>query len=245
MYNYKLTIQYDGTKYNGWQKQGNTENTIQGKIEKVLSVMLQEDIEIHGAGRTDAGVHAKGQIANFKLKRKLEAKDILDYLNHYLPMDIAIINVEEVEERFHSRLNAKAKRYQYVINNSNISEVFLRKYVYQYEEALDVKNMRKASTYLIGRHDFRSFCTNKHMKKSTIREIYDIKITKEGTLIYIDFYGEGFLHNMIRIMVGTLIEVGTGRIEKEKITEILETLDRKNAGYTSPPNGLTLISVEY
>lgn len=245
MYNYKMTIQYDGKKYNGWQKQGNTDNTIQGKIEKILSAMLKEDIEIHGAGRTDAGVHAKEQIANFKTKQKLEVDFILDYINQYLPMDIAVTKVEEVEERFHSRLNAKAKRYQYIINNSNISDVFLRKYVYQYDEILDVACMKKASTYLVGSHDFKSFCANKHMKKSTAREVYDIKIVKEGTLIYIDFYGEGFLYNMIRIMVGTLIEVGTGKLRPEEINDILERLDRKYAGFTAPACGLTLFSVEY
>lgn len=243
--NYKITIQYDGTRYRGWQGQNSTEDTIQGKIEDVLSKMAGEDVALIGSGRTDAGVHALGQVANFHLSRTWDIVELRDYLNRYLPEDIAILRVENVDERFHSRYQAKNKTYLYRIHIGAIPEVFARKYVYDYQTPLDVWRMRKAAEYLIGTHDFRSFCGNKKMKKSTVRTIYDIRIEASEQEVCIYYTGDGFLQNMIRILTGTLIEIGDGRREPEDIRGILEAKDREAAGYTAPACGLALLEVNY
>lgn len=245
MKNYKLTIQYEGTKYNGWQKQGNTSNTIQEKLETVISSITGESVEIIGSGRTDGGVHAKGQICNFKLTKYFDKEKILEESNKYLPKDIRIILVEEADERFHARLNAKEKEYIYYIDNGKVSDLFKRKYVMRFKEKLDIEKMKTASEYLIGKHDFKSFCQNKKMKKSTIRTIYSINITKEDDIIRISYIGNGFLYNMIRILTGTLIEVGKGKISPEEIVDIIEKKDRGAAGFTAPPEGLFLQRVIY
>ncbi len=248
--NFKMVVQYDGTKYDGWQKQGQNgsakrENTIQGKLEFVLSKMTGEEIAVHGSGRTDAGVHAKEQVANFKTERKVTAQYVKDYLNEYLPEDIAVVSVEETDERFHARLNAKAKRYLYRINNSNVSNVFERKYVYQVLEPLNLEAMEEAVSYLMGKHDFKSFCSNKRMTKSSVRTLYEVDVEKIDNEIDFMFYGDGFLHNMVRIMVGTLIEIGLEKRRPEEIVSIFEAQDRSAAGFTAPGKGLTLIEVEY
>jgi len=187
MNNYKITIQYDGTRYKGWQGQNSTGLTIQGKIEAVLGQMAGHAVEVIGSGRTDAGVHAKGQVANFHIEEHFTEEKILSYLNHYLPDDIAVIAVEQVDERFHSRYAAKKKTYRYHIHMGEISDVFERKYEYQYEKTLDVERMKEAASYLIGTHDFTSFCGNKKMKKTAVRTIYEIT---ERT---IDRYGQYFI----------------------------------------------------
>lgn len=260
MKNIKLVIAYDGTRYNGWQKQGNTKNTIQEKLEEILSKLMGEKIEVIGSGRTDAGVHAIGQVANFKIKDKLlkqffkewenedieyGLKNVHKELNRYLPQDIRIISVSEENERFHARLNAIGKHYSYRIDNGEISEVFLRKYLLRIEEKLDLDKMRNAAQMLIGEHDFKSFCANKKMKKSTVRTIYKIEITKDKGIVKIDFYGNGFLYNMIRIMVGTLIEIGLSKRNPNDIKRILETGSRSEAGYLVSGNGLFLEEVYY
>ena len=245
MKNYKLEIQYDGTKYNGWQKQGNTKNTIQEKFENVLKEMVGKKIEIFASGRTDAGVHAKCQVANFKCETSLSEKEILNYLNHYLPKDIKVLSVEIKDDRFHSRLNVKQKTYKYVICNNDKCDVFQRKYQTEIKAPLDIEEMTKASRLLLGEHDFKAFCSNKNMKKSTVREIYSIEITKEQDIITIRFTANGFLYNMVRIMVGTLIEVGLGKIKSNDITNILNSKKRDEAGYTAPPQGLFLERVIY
>ena len=180
MNNYKITIQYDGTRYKGWQGQNSTGLTIQGKIEAVLGQMAGHAVEVIGSGRTDAGVHAKGQVANFHIEEHFTEGKILSYLNHYLPDDIAVIAIEQVDERFHSRYAAKKKTYRYHIHMGEISDVFERKYEYQYEKTLDVERMKEAASYLIGTHDFTSFCGNKKMKKTAVRTIYEINFTKKG-----------------------------------------------------------------
>lgn len=243
--NYKLIIQYDGSRYDGWQKQGNTDNTIQGKIEAVLSRMTGETIEIHGAGRTDAGVHAVGQVANFHIEKKFQVEEILEYTNQYLPDDIAVISVEKVQERFHARLNATGKVYQYTVRNSIVPNVFARKQEYQIVEDLDIEAMKKASQYFVGTHDFKSFCSNKRYKKSTERTIYDISITREGTQIQFTWHGNGFLYNMVRILTGTLLEVGMGKRRAEEMQKILAGKNRELAGMTAPAQGLCLVKVEY
>ena len=245
MINYKMILQYDGSRYSGWQVQGNTEQTIQGKLQSVLEKMTGEEIEIHGSGRTDAGVHAKSQVANFHIEEHFTEGKILSYLNHYLPDDIAVIAVEQVDERFHSRYAAKKKTYRYHIHMGEISDVFERKYEYQYEKTLDVERMKEAASYLIGTHDFTSFCGNKKMKKTAVRTIYEINFTKKGNDLWIDYRGNGFLQNMVRILTGTLIEVGDGRRAPEELPQILESKNRENAGYTAPACGLMLMEVHY
>lgn len=245
MQNYKIVIQYDGTRYRGWQGQNSTDQTIQGKIEYVLSEMAGEPIEITGSGRTDAGVHAIGQVANFHWKADGNCEQIRDYLNHYLPEDIAVSSVEKVDERFHSRYQAEAKTYLYRIHTDKIPNVFARKYVYDYQTPLDIARMKKAALLLTGTHDFKSFCGNKKMKKSTVRTIYEIRIEETEQEVQISYTGNGFLQNMVRILTGTLIEIGDGRRTPESVIEILAAENREAAGYTAPACGLTLVNVRY
>ena len=245
MRNIKLLIQYDGTRYSGWQSQEHTDQTIQGKLQAVLERMTGEAVDLQGSGRTDAGVHARGQVANFRTSFPGSCQEILQYVNQYLPEDIAVIQVEEVEARFHSRLNAVRKTYVYQIWNTSIPDVFARKYVYTIEEKLDTKAMRQAADLLCGTHDFRAFCSNKRMKKSTVRTLERIEIRQEGSKISLVFTGNGFLYNMVRILTGTLLEVGLHQRQPEEMPEILESLNRENAGFTAPAQGLYLDSVAY
>lgn len=245
MRNIKIKIAYDGTRYNGWQKQDNTDNTIQGKLEQLLSRMTGEEIEIHGSGRTDAGVHALGQVFHFHTESTMTTEDIMAYMSEYLPMDIGVLEVRNASERFHSRLNVKRKTYCYHIWNSPIPNVFERKYSYQIPERLDVDKMKKAAEYLIGTHDFKSFCANKRMKKSTVRMIESIDFIIEGDMLKIRYKGNGFLYNMVRILTGTLIEIGKGAREPEEMKQILESRSREAAGFTAPAHGLFMEGVEY
>ena len=243
--NYRLDIEYDGSRYEGWQRQNRTTNTIQGKIEEVLSKMCETPIEIDGAGRTDAGVHAKGQVANVHLETEKNCEEICDYLNHYLPEDIAVLSLEEAGERFHSRFQAKEKTYMYRLHTSKIPDVFERKYVYTYTEPLHLENMREAAAYMTGTMDFTSFCANKHMKKSAVRSVYAIDFQVTEKEIDIIYRGNGFLHNMVRIMTGTLLEVGMGKKKPEDIPMILAAKNREAAGFTAPAQGLVLLEVKY
>lgn len=243
--NIRLTVAYDGSRYDGWQKQGNTKKTIQGKLEAVLERMTGEETEVHGSGRTDAGVHAKAQEANFYTNITTAVEDIQIYLNTYLPEDIAVLKVTEEKERFHARLSATGKEYAYRIWNSPVPNVFERKYMYSLPEVLDIEAMREAAQALVGTHDFKSFCGNKRMKKSTVRKITDIKIERLGEEIRITYKGNGFLYHMVRILTGTLIEVGLGNREPMDIKDILEQKNREVAGYLVPPEGLCLERVLY
>ena len=225
--------------------QKSTDMTIQGKIQSVLSEMTGQEIEVIGSGRTDAGVHAYGQVANFHVPEHFVAEEIIEYLNHYLPMDIAVVSIEEVEERFHARFHAVSKTYVYRIHRSSIPNVFERKFMYTYTETLDISLMRQAAKLLMGTHDFMTFCGNKKMKKSTVRTVTNIIIEEIGDELRISYTGDGFLQNMIRIMTGTLIEIGNGTKMVSQIPEILESKERENAGYTVPPDGLILEKVRY
>lgn len=245
MENYKMIIQYEGTKYDGWQRQGNTSNTIQEKIEEVISKLLDEEIELSASGRTDAGVHALGQVANFKTEKDLDTDSMLIQINRYLPKDIRVLEMEKADLRFHSRLNAKRKIYVYRIDNTPYGSVFDRKYAMRFNEKLDVKAMTEAASYLVGEHDFKSFCTKKNMKKSTVRIIYSVDISQNNGIIEISYCGNGFLYNMVRILTGTLMEAGRGRIKPTDIPHIIEAKDRGRAGFTAQPEGLFLKSVEY
>lgn len=251
MYAYKCTVSYEGTRYNGWQKQGNTMNTIQGKIEEILSKMLEENIEISGSGRTDAGVHALAQIFHFHCQTDIlqtnTQSDFLNDLNRYLPKDIRITTIDTCSERFHARLNATHKTYQYRIDTSHYGNLFLRNTSHHISTPLNIDAMQAAAHQLVGTHDFKSFCSNKRIKKSTIRTIYDIQITKDENqqLLLLTFTGNGFLYNMVRILSGTLIEVGLGLRKPNEISHILEGCDRALAGHTAPAQGLFLVSVFY
>lgn len=245
MRNIRMLLQYEGTRYQGWQRQTSSENTIQGKLEKLLSRMCGEAIEISGSGRTDAGVHAHGQVANFHTSSEMSVEEMLAYCNRYLPEDIAVIEMSEAAPRFHSRLNACGKRYCYRIINSRIPDVFWRRYAQEVEEELDLEAMRLAAQRLLGEHDFKAFTSAKKGKKSTVRRIDEITIEKEGALLTLSFKGNGFLHHMIRILVGTLLEAGMGRRTPESITEVLEARNRELAGPLVPAKGLTLMEVYY
>lgn len=245
MYNYKITLEYEGTRYDGWQKQGNTGSTVQGKLEAVLKEMAGEYVEVHGSGRTDAGVHAQGQVANFHLQERKEPKEIQAYLNHYLPEDIAVLEAEEVPERFHSRLNAKRKLYVYQICTGQKRHVFTRRMQYGFGKKLDVEAMKQAAGYLMGTHDFKSFSAGKNKKKSTVRTLYTAAVHQDGDDVVLAFQGDGFLYHMVRILAGTLIEVGLGKRMPESMTDVLKACDRSAAGFTAPPEGLSLVKVFY
>lgn len=245
MQNYKLTLQYDGTRYNGWQRQGNTENTIQGKLNEIIGRYLGEEVDLAGSGRTDAGVHAYAQVANFKTFKCFDKEKFLREVNSFLPQDIRITGIESVDERFHARLSAVSKTYEYVIDNAPVADVFLRKYSCYIEEMLNIGAMREAATLLIGTHDYISFCGNKKFKKTSVRTVTDIVITESDGKIRIVFSGDGFLQNMVRIMAGTLIEVGLGKRDVSSMTAILEAKSREAAGMMAPPEGLFLKEVRY
>ena len=243
--NIKITLQYDGSRYDGWQKQGNTDKTIQGKLEQILEKMAGQTVEVHGSGRTDAGVHAWGQVANFHTESDMSTEEIMAYCNRYLPEDIAVVEVSEAAPRFHSRLNATGKRYRYRIINSQIPDVFWRRYATEEPEALDLDAMRKAAELLLGEHDFKAFTSAKKSKKSTVRRIDEIRIERIENRVEFVFTGNGFLHHMIRILMGTLLEVGKGIRTPESVTDILKSGDRAKAGALVPAKGLVLEEVFY
>ena len=244
MRNLRLDICYDGTRYRGWQRLKDVDNTIQGKLEQTLSRILGEEIEIHGSGRTDAGAHALGQVANFHCSSGLSCQEILHQLRRYLPEDIGIYSCREVSERFHARLNAKTKTYRYRIWTGEMPCVFERKYVWVNAENLDVERMRQAAKLLLGEHDFSAFCANKKMKKTTLRRVDRIEIRQVGQELQLDFTGNGFLYNMVRIMVGTLVEVGRG-VRKAESLPTLFGARREEAGFLVPASGLCLMEVDY
>ncbi|MBD5545914.1 MAG: tRNA pseudouridine(38-40) synthase TruA [Lachnospiraceae bacterium] len=255
MRNFKMTLQYEGTRFKGWQKQENTDNTIQGKMEALLFRMTGQRVEVQGSGRTDAGVHAFGQVANFHADTKMSAEEIMRYMNDYLPEDIAVISIKEVAERFHSRLNARGKTYCYRVLNTQVPHVFDRRYVHVVGEELDIDAMKSAAEYLVGTHDFKAFTSNKRSRKSTVRTIETIRIEKVesasmellGVQDEIRFWysGNGFLYHMVRIMTGTLLEVGMHKRRPEEVAEVLASMCRENAGELVPAKGLTLMEVRY
>ena len=244
MRNIRLDLCYDGTRYNGWQRQKVHDNTIQGKIETALSRILEEPIEISASGRTDTGVHARGQVANFHTESRMDCEEILEQLRRYLPEDIGVYSCREVSPRFHSRLNALEKTYQYRVWNSWMPCVFDRRFVAEFPEALDVDDMQEAARLLLGTHDFSAFCANKKMKKSTVRTIKAFTVERVDEEIRFTVTGNGFLHNMVRILVGTLIEVGRGERNLESIPELFGG-KREQAGFLAPGKGLCLMEVRY
>lgn len=245
MRNFKLLLEYEGTRYQGWQKQENTENTIQGKLETLLCKMCGSKVEVQGSGRTDAGVHARGQVANAHMDTDMTAEEILAYMNRYLPKDIGVISVEEVPERFHSRLLVKEKTYCYQVINSSMPHIFDRRYAYAHPAPLNVEAMRAAAERLVGTHDFAAFTSAKKGKKSTVRSITEIRIEKEQDMLRFYFRGNGFLFHMVRILTGTLLEVGEGRRAPEDMEVLLTCGNREQAGTLVPALGLTLLEVRY
>lgn len=244
MRNLKMMIAYDGSRYKGWQKLKDNDLTIQGKIETVLSKMADEEIEVVGCGRTDAGVHAENYVANFHTRCTLSTDKISDYLYEYLPEDILVKSVEEAAERFHARYNVKSKTYVYTINNNKYRNVFNRKYEYHLAEKLNLKEMRNVSEVLIGSHDFQSF-TNAKGDKSTVKTINYIKITENHGIIEIEINGNGFLWNMVRIIAGTIIEAGKGNLKPADVQRILDEKKRWEAGPMAQAKGLCLRGVQY
>ena len=244
MRNIKLEIEYDGKDFNGWQKQPNKLN-IQGEIEQAIKQITGEEVDLIASGRTDAGVHALGQIANFKTNSKIPIEKIPYAINSKLKQSIRILNAEEVEDRFHSRYNCKQKTYRYVINNAKQASAIYRKLEYHISNDLNIEEMKKAANYFIGEHDFKAFKASGTSNKSSVRTIYDITIEKKDNRIVMEFTGNGFLYNMVRILSGTLVDVGMGKINPENIPDIIDSKDRTRAGKTLPPYGLYLVKVEY
>lgn len=244
MRNFALTLSYDGSRYRGWQKQGNTGATIQGKLEDSLTRLLSQPVEVSGAGRTDAGVHARQQTATFRAETALSCAEILDGLRSHLPEDIGAQALTEAPPRFHARLSCKGKTYLYRIWNSAAPCVFERKYVWRVPEPLDAERMRRAAAALVGTHDFAAFHTGRS-KKSTVRTVDRIDISPSGEELRLLFSGDGFLYNMVRIMTGTLVEVGAGRMEPGAAAAALESRDRAQSGPTAPPQGLFLWETRY
>ena len=245
MRNIKLTIEYDGKDFNGWQKQPNKLN-IQGTIEQAIERITGEKVDLNASGRTDAGVHAYGQVANFKTNSNIPIEKIPIAINSNIKKSIVIKSAEEVEERFHSRLNCKRKTYRYVINNSKYGTAIYRNLETHIPQKLNVEKMKQAVKYFEGEHDFKAFKASGTSSKSSVRTIYKAEIIeKENEKIYIELTGNGFLYNMVRIIAGTLVEAGLEKIEPEDIKEIIKSKKRENAGKTLPPQGLYLLKVEY
>lgn len=244
MRNYKFVVAYDGSRYKGWQRLGQGELTIQDLLEDRISSVLHYRVEIHGSGRTDAGVHAKGQTANMKLPFLL-CKDFLARVNEVLPEDIRILQVQRVDGNFHARYSATGKLYKYHVDTKEKPDVFSRKYVYHFPYKLDVPAMKIAAEYVKGKHDFTSFTDDKTMDKDKVRTIYDIQIKETDGMIRFSYDGDGFLQHMVRILTGTLLEVGQGKIQPEDIKQILEKKERALAGFMVPAKGLFLEEVYY
>ncbi|MDZ4993319.1 tRNA pseudouridine(38-40) synthase TruA [Clostridium perfringens] len=248
MRNIKMTLDYDGSKYKGWQKQnqkGSNVATVQDKLENVLSKMTSEEIQVIGCGRTDSGVHAKNYIANFKTNSLMTLDEMIEYINEYLPEDISVKELKDASERFHARFNVKSKTYAYTIDNNRFKDVFLRKYAWHIESELNLDAMKEASEYLIGTHDFKSFTSLKSKNKSTLRTINSIDINEKNNIITLKINGNGFLLNMVRIIVGTLVAVGLGEIEPNYIVNILEAKERAKASEKAPAHGLCLLELNY
>ena len=242
---YFIYLAYDGTRYHGWQIQPNG-ISVQETLNKALATFLRDEaIEVTGAGRTDAGVHAKGMVANAHFETDQTTEEICQYMNRYLPEDICVTEVRVASDRFHSRYNAMGKTYCYTCYAGDLKPVFNRKYVYVLDQTPDVEQMKKAAEYLMGTHDFASFCSNPKMKKSTVREVDSIEIVQKGAFINCTYHGTGFLQHMVRILTGTLLEVGYGKRTPESMEDLIFAKDRKQAGFTAPAKGLCLMKVDY
>lgn len=245
MRTYKLTIAYDGSRFRGWQRQPDTELTIQGILESILTELAGYPVEVNGSGRTDGGVHAKAQVASVVLSGKIEEMQYRSEINQRLPEDIRVLSVELMKNGFHARKKAHGKHYEYTIDTRKKPCVFTRKYAYHYPEQIDVTRMREAARILIGKHDFAAFTDRIEPGKSTVREIYDIVINATDEKMVIDYYGSGFMYHMVRILTGTLLEAGTGKRSTAQVQKALDTGVRQQAGPLAAANGLCLTEVDY
>ena len=244
MRNIKVRIEYDGKNFNGWQKQPDKLN-IQGEIERAIYEVTGEQVDVIASGRTDAGVHSLGQTANFKIENDMPLEKIPLAINSKLKKTVRIQSAEEVEERFHSRYSCKGKKYRYIINNAPIESALYRDYELHISQKLDLEKMKEAIKYFVGEHDFSAFKSSGTSSKNSVREIYSAEIIEDGARLRIELTGNGFLYNMVRIISGTLVEVGLGKIEPNQIPQIIESKDRGMAGRTLPPQGLYLVEVYY
>ncbi len=245
MRNIKLTLEYDGSHYYGWQRLPDTHKTIQGRLEYILEEIINEKVEITGAGRTDKDVHALGQVANFKTNSRIHLKELDAELMIHLPPDIQVIGIEEVPHKFHARYNATMKEYLYQIWNSPRKNIFERHYYYHIPVPLDIDAMNTAKTYFIGTKDFKNFTAMKSKDKTTIKTIEFITIEKNDERVIMTFKGEGFLHKMVRIITGTLIEVGLHECGVEEVRDMFEKPSRITSGFTAPGHALFLKKVYY
>ena len=245
MINLKATISYDGTRYTGWQSQKNSDYTIQAKIEEVLSEVLGEKIEVIASGRTDAGVHAMGQVINFRTSSEMPLPKLMNKINYALPNDISFKKLKKESERFHARYNVESKVYMFRILNTDVPNPFLRKYTYFYPHEINVAIMQQAAEKFIGTHDFKAFTNMKKTKKSTVRTIHSIEIKKFNNEVQIFIHGDGFLYNMVRIIIGTLLEISEEKKTIESIEKIFASGQRAESGYMLPPHGLFLYDVFY
>ncbi|HWP44863.1 MAG TPA: tRNA pseudouridine(38-40) synthase TruA [Blastocatellia bacterium] len=244
MRNVKITIQYDGTDYNGWQIQA-AGRTIQGEITRALSLLDRRQVSVHGAGRTDAGVHAEGQVASFLLERDFDEVELRDAINGNLDRDIRVFDVQFVEDYFNARLSARRKVYRYRIWNADVLSPFVRRYVYHHRGPLDLEAMRAAASALLGRHDFSAFTVTRSEAADHVRTLERLDISREGSVVSITAVADGFLRYMVRTVVGTLIEIGRGRRRADEMGAILASRDRNMAGPTASAAGLTLVRVDY
>jgi tRNA pseudouridine38-40 synthase len=244
MRNFKITIQYDGTDYLGWQIQ-NQGRTIQGELTKALTLLDRRQVIVHGAGRTDAGVHAEGQVASFHFERNFSALELRDAINGNLERDIRVMEVEEADERFHARLSALGKSYRYRIWTGDVLIPFVRRYVHHYRGDLDMESMRRAASALVGTHDFSAFTVSSSQTATHIRTLKRLELFEDSTEITIIAEADGFLRYMVRTIAGTLIDIGRGFREASEMGAILASGDRSSAGPCAPAAGLTLVRVDY
>ena len=244
MPNYKLILQYDGSRYRGWQRLSDSDMTIQGKLEAVLTRISGEPVEVQGSGRTDAGVHALGQVASFRMVRDLAPEELLAALRQYLPEDIGAVSLDYAPPRFHARLSAAEKTYRYRVWTAEAPCVFVRRFVYALPGDYSIPAMEAAARLLEGTHDFRA-CSAVKTNKSTVRTVSRIAISRDGDELRFDFSADGFLHHMVRILTGTLLEVGRGDRTPGSVTELLAGGPRSAAGFTVPAKGLCLMEVRY
>lgn len=244
MRTYKLTVSYDGSRYQGWQRQPDTDLTIQGTLERTLSKLVGYPIEVNGSGRTDGGVHAKGQTASIILSKKIDESEFVEQINQELPEDIRVLKVELMKNGFHARYNAKGKCYEYTIDTREKADVFSRKYTCHYPQKLDIEKMQKAADLLIGQHNFAGY-TDRLDEKSSNRRIYSIKLKPDVDKLRIEYCGSGFMYHMVRILTGTLLEVGSGQRSVESVKMPIQSGLRADAGFLAPASGLCLKEVYY
>jgi len=245
MQNIKLIIEYDGTNYSGWQIQNNTEYTVQEKLQKAFTKINKKPVKVQGASRTDAGVHAMGQVANCILDVVIPIERVPAAVNRLLPNDIICKKAERVKMDFHARYDSRGKKYRYRIYNQKLPSVFVRNYSYYYRHKIDLAILKKACQYFVGTHDFTSFQASGCAAKNTVKTIESIEVIKKNSEIWLEIKGDGFLYNMVRIIMGTLIELSMGKIKITDINKIISANNRSNAGFTAPAQGLSLLEVYY